>query len=260
MGDRAHRRAPRCARASHERRARSRAQRVARHAHSTISGWKRQPRVQRPARVSVEAAPARAPCTGSRGTRATSTAISHSPPRRRVGVRQHGRAADDLGDPAGHHHLAPARLQAGRHDALRRSAARRKWLTPAAMKKTLSSLRDIRRSSSSEWPVIAGGFGMPISSSTVGATSASIPGPGAQPACAAGHDQRHRVHRVGGVGRAVGLEHVVGVAVVGGHDAHAVALVDGCDHLGRGSCRPFPRPPRPPRSRPCGRPCRRWRS
>ena len=45
------------------------------------------------------------------------------------------------------------------------------------MKKTPSSARDITVASSSEWPVIAGGLGMPISSSTVGATSASIPGP-----------------------------------------------------------------------------------
>ena len=58
---------------------------------------------------------------------------------------------------------------------------------------------------------------------------------GAAPARAAGDDQRHGVQRVRRVGRAVRLEHVVGVAVVGGHHAHAAALVDGRDHLRRGS-------------------------
>ena len=45
-------------------------------------------------------------------------------------------------------------------------------------------------------------------------------------------DQRDGVGRVRGVGRAVGLEHVLGVAVVGGDDAGAAGLVDGGDDPG----------------------------
>ena len=41
--------------------------------------------------------------------------------------------------------------------------------------------------------------------------------------------QRYRVHRVGGVRAAVRLEHVVGVAVVGGHDADAAGFVHRLD-------------------------------
>ena len=43
------------------------------------------------------------------------------------------------------------------------------------------------------------------------------------------HD-RHRVGGVGGVRRAVRLEHVLGVAVVGGHDRHAARAGDGVEH------------------------------
>ena len=46
-----------------------------------------------------------------------------------------------------------------------------------------------------------------------------------------GDDQRDRVERVRGVGAAVGLEHVIGVAVVGGDHARAAGLVHGGDDL-----------------------------
>ena len=75
-----------------------------------------------------------------------------------------------------------------------------------------------------------------------------------------GDDQRHRVERVGGVGRAVGLEHVVAVAVVGGDDAGAAAASTAATTSPRQAstastaARPRPGSPR------CGRPCRGWRS
>ena len=68
------------------------------------------------------------------------------------------------------------------------------------------------------------------------------------------------LERVGGVGRAVGLEHVLGVAVVGGDDAGAAARrVPRARPLRGTRRRSRPRAPRRG-SRRCGRPCRRWRS
>ncbi len=110
-----------------------------------------------------------------------------------------------------------------------------------------------------ERPVIASGWAMPSSARAVGATSARIP-PLAQLKALGGDDQRHRVERVGGVGRAVGLEHVVAVAVVGGDDAGAAAEPAPPRQPRRGSRPPSPPPP-PRRGSPrCGRPCRGWRS
>ena len=82
----------------------------------------------------------------------------------------------------------------------------------------------------SDLPVIASGWGMPRSWSAVGATSARMPWSRSSQSLG-GDDQRHRVERVGGVGRAVGLEHVVAVAVVGGDDAGAADALDRRDHV-----------------------------
>ena len=71
-------------------------------------------------------------------------------------------------------------------------------------------------------PVISAGGSMPISSSTVGATSARMP-PARSSAHLRGHDERHGVQRVRRVRAAVRLEHVVRVAVVGGDDARPAA-------------------------------------
>ena len=85
----------------------------------------------------------------------------------------------------------------------------------------------------------------PAARARSGATSARMP-PSRSSPTSRGHDQRHRVHRVRGVRAAVRLEHVVGVAVVGGDDAGAAglrapprrpapeALVDRLDRLHRG--------------------------
>ena len=80
----------------------------------------------------------------------------------------------------------------------------------------------LSRRPSSERPVISAGCSIPSSASTVGATSARMPSPSSR-APSSGDDERHRVERVGGVRRAVLLEHLVGVAVVGGDDAGAAA-------------------------------------
>ena len=101
----------------------------------------------------------------------------------------------------------------------------------------------LSRQASSERPVICSGCSIPSSASAVGATSARIPSPSSASA-PGGDDERHRVERVRGVGRAVLLEHLVGVAVVGGDDARAAlgvdrlddpaeALVDGLDRRDR---------------------------
>ena len=156
------------------------------------------------------------------------------PAERRVGRGQHAGAAHDLGDAA---QLRPPRGCATAGSAarsVRRGAGATKWLTPAAMKRAPSSCcADISPPPAASDRSSPGGCSMPSNSSTVGATSARMPPLLAQRGIAAGHDQRHRVQRVGGVGAAVGLEHVVGVAVVGGHDAHPAAA------------RGRPRPPRP---------------
>ena len=64
------------------------------------------------------------------------------------------------------------------------------------------------------------GCSMPSISRSVGATSARIP-PSRSSMPVGGDDARHRVQRVRGVRRAVVVEHVVGVAVVGGDEQHA---------------------------------------
>ena len=98
--------------------------------------------------------------------------------------------------------------------------------------------------SSSERPVISLGGSIPSSANTVGATSARRAG-GRDPDAAGRDDQRHPVERVRGVRPLVGLEHVLGVSVVGGDHAHAPgrvhrlnhplkATVDGLDPADRG--------------------------
>ena len=88
--------------------------------------------------------------------------------------------------------------------------------------------------------------------STVGARSPSLP-PVAQVRARERHDERHRVRRVRGVRRAVGLEHLLGVAVVGGHERDAARAA----RPPPGSRRARHRRPRRPRSRPAARPCAR---
>ena len=67
---------------------------------------------------------------------------------------------------------------------------------------------------------------MPSISRIVGATSASTPPSGSQLRTLDGDDHGHRVQRVRGVGRAVVLEHLVGVAVVGGDEQRAAGVLD----------------------------------
>ena len=90
---------------------------------------------------------------------------------------------------------------------------------------------------------------MPSSSRAVGTTSARIP-PSRSATPSTVDDQRHRIGRVGGVGAAVGLEHLVGVAVVGGHEQLAAGLLDGLDHLAEAAVDRLDRLAGPPRSRP----------
>ena len=86
----------------------------------------------------------------------------------------------------------------------------------------------------SERPVIAAGCGIPSSSSIVGATSARMP-PSRSLAPCDGDEERHRVERVGGVRLAVGLEHLLAVAVIGGDEAGAARSRRPRRRLGRGS-------------------------
>ena len=119
------------------------------------------------------------------------------------------------------------------------------------------------RTSERDGPVIAAGWGRPMISSIVGATSQMRP-PVRSFALAIGvvHvEERHRVQRVRGVRRAgLGVDHLLAVAVVGGDDERAALLanglrdatdahVDGLDGLDRRG-----------RGRRCDRPCRGSRS
>ena len=120
---------------------------------------------------------------------------------------------------------APMRAETRRR---RRAARRQRELTAGRWATRVPRLQ--ATDSISERPVIAAGCSIPSSSSTVGATSASTP-PLAQRQPGHGDDHRHRVERVGRVGAAVGLEHVVGVAVVGGDQAGAAGRVHRADDL-----------------------------
>ena len=78
----------------------------------------------------------------------------------------------------------------------------------------------------SEPPVISGGCGRPISSSRVGAMSASRPSAKEAPAAARQQD-RHRIGGVRGVRPAgVGIAHQLAIAVVGGDQQRAAASLD----------------------------------
>ncbi len=115
--------------------------------------------------------------------------------------------------------------------------------------------------SSRERPVISGPGRMPISAQSVGATSASIAVPQAGVGVGgADEDEGHRRGRVLRLRVALGIPHLLDVAVIGGDDQRR--------HRPR-AARPGTRPgsrrrPRPPRPRPtrrrCGRPCRGSRS
>ena len=80
------------------------------------------------------------------------------------------------------------------------------------------------RRRSSETPVISAGCGRPISSSKVGAMSASLPSrKGPLPPPVSTH--RHRIGGVGGVRAAgVGIAHQLAIAVVGGDQQRAAGL------------------------------------
>ena len=95
--------------------------------------------------------------------------------------------------------------------------------------------------------------------STVGATSASTP-PLRKVNPEAVTIERHRVERVRGVRRAVGLEHVVGVAMIGGDHRHPPGVPDRGPARHPGHYRRSRSPRRPPGSPRCGRPCPGWRS
>ena len=95
---------------------------------------------------------------------------------------------------------------------------------------------------SSDTPVISAGCGRPISSSKVGAMSASRPSASARVAAA---HQQHR-HRVGGVrgvrAAGLGIAHHLAVAVVGGDEQRAAGLARSPRRCGRGRHRPSPPP------------------
>ena len=105
------------------------------------------------------------------------------------------------------------------------------------------------------WPVISGGGARPSRPSTVGREVAELAAL-AQVRARERDDERHGVRRVRRVRRAVGLEHLLGVAVIGGHERDAARAA----RRPRGSRRARRRRPRRPRSPPAGRrsarPCR----
>ena len=100
----------------------------------------------------------------------------------------------------------------------------------------------------------------PAPASTVGATSARMPPCSRSDAAVLVTISGTGFSECCGVGAAVRLQHVVGVAVIGGHHARRrrARAPPRPPHPGT---RPPSRPPSPPpRSRPCARPCPRWRS
>ena len=110
-----------------------------------------------------------------------------------------------------------------------------RWASSGSTRRSAWSWPSTASSSAltSERPVISAGCSMPSRSRTVGATSARMP-PSASSMPSDRDDERHRVERVRRVGRAVGLEHLLGVAVVGGDDAGAARLVHGRSRPRRG--------------------------
>ena len=108
-------------------------------------------------------------------------------------------------------------------------------------------------------PFIAAGAGTP-SRSSIGRRDVGQPAPLAEREPLVRGDQRHGVRRVGRVRRAVGVQHRLGVAVVGGDEADAAASGDGLGDAGQAAVGRLDRLDRPPGSRPCGRPCRGSRS
>ena len=95
----------------------------------------------------------------------------------------------------------------------------------------------------SDTPVISLGFGRSISSSRVGAMSASRPSAMSCAVARAEQEQRHRIGGVRGV-RAAGLRvaHQLAVAVIGGDEQRAAGVFDRARRSGRDRRRPS-RPP-----------------